>query len=105
MASNTGLPETTLLLMEFHGTEASVKEQAERFGDIAAEFGGGPFVWTAQAEERTRLWEARHNAAFSNFQLRPGAAMIATDVCVPISRLAECVTETQADVVETGMVV
>ncbi|MCW5694389.1 MAG: FAD-binding protein [Pseudolabrys sp.] len=104
LGSNMGLPETTLLLMEFHGTDASVKEQAERFGDIAAEFGGGPFVWTAQAEERTKLWEARHNAAFSNFQLRPGAAMIATDVCVPISRLAECVTETQADVIETGMV-
>ena len=104
LGSNMGLPETTMLLMEFHGTEASVKEQSERFGEIAAEFGGGPFVWTTQAEERTKLWEARHNAAFSNFQLRPGAAMIATDVCVPISRLAECVTETQADVVASGMV-
>src|SRR5690606_36369571 len=83
IASNTGLPETTLLLMEFHGSEACVAEQSERFGEIAAEFGGGPFVWTAQAEERTKLWEARHNAAFANFQLRPGAAMIATDVCVP----------------------
>ncbi|MBS0245618.1 MAG: FAD-binding protein [Proteobacteria bacterium] len=104
LGSKMGLPETTLLLMEFHGTEASVKEQAERFGEIAAEFGGGPFVWTAQAEERTKLWEARHNAAFSNFQLRPGAAMIATDVCVPISRLAECVTETQADIEESRIV-
>lgn len=104
MASKTGLPETTLLLMEFHGSEASVAEQSERFGEIAAEFGGGPFVWTAQAEERTKLWEARHNAAFANFQLRPGAAMIATDVCVPISRLADCVTETQADLTENNMV-
>ena len=104
MASNTGLPETTLLLMEFHGSESSVKEQSERFGEIAAELGGGPFVWTTQPEERSKLWEARHNAAFANFQLRPGSAMIATDVCVPISRLADCVTETQADVVATGMV-
>nr|WP_245416868.1 FAD-linked oxidase C-terminal domain-containing protein [Undibacter mobilis] len=101
LGSKMGLPETTLLLMEFHGTDASVKEQSERFGEIAAEFGGGPFVWTAQAEERTRLWEARHNAAFSNFQLRPGAAMVATDVCVPISRLADCVTQTQADIAES----
>ncbi len=104
LGSKLGLPETTLLLMEFHGSDLSVKEQAERFGDIAAEFGGGPFVWTAQAEERTRLWEARHNAAFSNFQLRPGAAMIATDVCVPISRLADCVTQTQADLTENNMI-
>ena len=104
LGSQMGLPETTLLLMEFHGTEASVKEQSERFGEIAAEFGGGPFVWTAQAEERTKLWEARHNAAFSNFQLRPGAAMVATDVCVPISRLAECVTLTQADIAESRII-
>ena len=103
LASNLGLPETTLLLMEFHGTEASVAEQSERFGEIAEELGGGPFVWTTKPEERTKLWEARHNAAFANFTLRPGAAMVATDVCVPISRLAECVTQTQADIAETGI--
>ena len=79
-------------------TEASVAEQSKRFGEIAAEFGGGPFTWTTRPEERTRLWEARHHAALSNFALRPGAAMVATDVCVPISRLAECVTETQRDI-------
>jgi D-lactate dehydrogenase (cytochrome) len=104
LASKVGLPETTLLLMEFHGSEASVAEQATRFGEIAEEHGGGPFVWTAVAEERTKLWEARHNAAFSNFTLRPGAAMIATDVCVPISRLAECVTATQADIAESRII-
>ncbi|MBI1203840.1 MAG: FAD-binding protein [Rhodopseudomonas sp.] len=103
LASKTELPETTLLLMEFHGTAASVAEQSERFGEIAEELGGGPFVWTTRPEERTKLWEARHNAAMSNFTLRPGAAMIATDVCVPISRLAECVTATQADIAETGI--
>jgi D-lactate dehydrogenase (cytochrome) len=102
--SKLGLPETTLLLIEFHGSAASVAEQSTRFGEIAEELGGGPFVWTTVAEERTKLWEARHNAAFSNFTLRPGAAMIATDVCVPISRLAECVTATQADIAESRII-
>jgi D-lactate dehydrogenase (cytochrome) len=99
--SRLGLPETPMLFLEFHGTEASVAEQSKRFGEIAAEFGGGPFTWTTRPEERTRLWEARHHAALSNFTLRPGASMVATDVCVPISRLAECVTETQRDIEES----
>jgi len=99
--SKLGLPETPMLFLEFHGTEASVAEQSKRFGEIAAEFGGGPFTWTTRPEERTRLWEARHHAALSNFSLRPGASMVATDVCVPISRLAECVTETQRDIEES----
>jgi D-lactate dehydrogenase (cytochrome) len=101
MHSNLGLPETPMLFLEFHGTGASVAEQSKRFGEIAAEFGGGPFTWTTRPEERSRLWEARHHAALSNFALRPGAAMVATDVCVPISRLAECVTETQRDIAES----
>src|SRR5690349_3551210 len=101
--SHLDLPETPMLFLEFHGTEASVAEQSKRFGEIAAEFGGGPFTWTTRPEERTRLWEARHHAALSNMALRPGASMIATDVCVPISRLAECVTETQADIAQTGL--
>jgi D-lactate dehydrogenase (cytochrome) len=96
--SRLGLPETPLLLLEFHGSDASVAEQSERFGEIAAEFGGGPFTWATRQEDRTKLWDARHQAAMSNFALRPGAQMIATDVCVPISRLAECVTETQRDI-------
>jgi D-lactate dehydrogenase (cytochrome) len=104
MHAKLGLPETPMLFLEFHGTEASVAEQSKRFGEIAAEFGGGPFTWTTRPEERTRLWEARHNAAMSNFSLRPGAAMIATDVCVPISRLAECVTQTQADIAESRII-
>ena len=104
MHSKLGLPETPMLLLEFHGTEASVAEQSERFGEIAAEFGGGPFTWATRQEERTRLWEARHHAALSNFALRPGAQMIPTDVCVPISRLAECVTETQADIAQSGII-
>jgi D-lactate dehydrogenase (cytochrome) len=103
MHSKLGLAETPMLLLEFHGTEASVAEQSKRFGDIAAEFGGGPFTWATRQEERTRLWEARHHAALSNFALRPGAQMVPTDVCVPISRLAECVTATQADIAESGL--
>jgi D-lactate dehydrogenase (cytochrome) len=101
MHSKLGLPETPMLFLEFHGTEASVAEQSKRFGEIAAEFAGGPFNWTTRPEERTRLWEARHHAAMSNFALRPGAAMVPTDVCVPISRLAECVAETQRDIEES----
>ena len=96
--SKLGLPETPMLFLEFHGTDASVAEQSQRFGEIAAEFGGGPFTWTTRPEERTRLWEARHHAAMSCLALRPGSALVATDVCVPISRLADCVTETQADI-------
>src|SRR5262245_38823766 len=101
MHSKLGQPDKTLHFKEFHGTEASVAEQSKRFGEIAAEFGGGPFTWTTRPEDRSRLWEARHHAALSNFALRPGAAMVATDVCVPISRLAECVTETQRDIAQT----
>ncbi|MEP7030185.1 MAG: FAD-linked oxidase C-terminal domain-containing protein [Pseudolabrys sp.] len=102
--SKLTLRETPMLFVEFHGTQASVAEQSERFGEIAAELGGGPFEWTTRAEDRTKLWEARHNAALSTFTLRPGASMIATDVCVPISRLAECVTETQRDIAESKLV-
>jgi D-lactate dehydrogenase (cytochrome) len=102
--SRLGLSETPMLFVEFHGTEASVAEQSRRFGEIATEQGGGPFQWTTKPEDRTRLWEARHHAAFSNFALRPGAQMIATDVCVPISRLAECVTATQRDIAESRIV-
>jgi len=102
--SKLGLRETPMLFLEFHGSDAGVAEQSERFGEIAQELGGGPFEWTTKPEDRTRLWEARHHAALSNFALRPGSSMIATDVCVPISRLAECVTETQRDIAETGLV-
>jgi D-lactate dehydrogenase (cytochrome) len=96
--SKLGLPEVPMLFLEFHGTEASVAEQSARFGEIAAEFGGGPFSWATRPEERSRLWDARHNAALATLALKPGASIVATDVCVPISRLAECVTATQADV-------
>jgi D-lactate dehydrogenase (cytochrome) len=98
------LPEVPMLFLEFHGTDAGVKEQSERFGDIAAEFGGGPFQWATKAEDRSRLWQARHDAYFAAIALRPGARPVATDVCVPISRLAECVEETRRDIEATGLV-
>jgi D-lactate dehydrogenase (cytochrome) len=98
------LAETPTLFLEFHGTEASVHEQADRFGAIAAEFGGGPAAFAVKPEERTKLWQARHDAYWSALPLRPGAKAVATDVCVPISRLAECVMETKRDIEEMGLV-
>jgi D-lactate dehydrogenase (cytochrome) len=96
--SKLALPELPMLFVEFHGSDASVAEQSQRFGEIAAELGGGPFDWAVKAEDRTRLWQARHDAYWAGRVLRPGAQAFATDVCVPISRLAECVTETQRDI-------
>ena len=102
--SRLGLPETPMLFVEFTGTPASVAEQVEAFGSIAAELGGGPFDWATQPEDRSRLWQARHDVYWASFTLRPGAQIISTDLCVPISRLAECVTATQADIAASGLV-
>ena len=102
--SKLDLPETPMLFVEFHGSAAGVAEQSERFGEIAADFGGGPFEWATKPEDRTRLWQARHDAYWAGRGLRPGAQAVATDVCVPLSRLAECVTETQRDIAEHRLV-
>jgi D-lactate dehydrogenase (cytochrome) len=102
--SKLTLPESPLLLVEFHGTETGVEEQAERFGEIAAEFAGGPFEWATKPEERSKLWQARHDSYWAARGLRPGAQSVATDVCVPISRLAECVEETKRDIAEIGLI-
>ncbi|MDE2428193.1 MAG: FAD-binding protein [Burkholderiales bacterium] len=91
------LPEKPLLLFEFHGSEQGVREQAEIVQEIAAANGAGDFEWATRPEDRSRLWAARHNAYFALLQLRPGARSISTDCCVPISRLAECISETQLD--------
>jgi D-lactate dehydrogenase (cytochrome) len=99
------LAELPTLFLEFHGSDASVKEQSERFGEIAGEFDGGPFKWTTQAEERTRLWQARHDAYFAMVAMKPGCRPLSTDVCVPISRLAEAITETMRDVEEYRLLV
>ncbi|MBL8584833.1 MAG: FAD-binding protein [Rhizobiaceae bacterium] len=102
--SNLDYPESPCLFVEFHGSEAGVSEQAESFGEIATEFGGGPFLWTKVEEERQKLWKARHDAYWASHALRPGAKGLSTDVCVPISRLAECIAETEADIAEMGLI-
>jgi D-lactate dehydrogenase (cytochrome) len=96
--SKLALAVTPTLFVEFHGTEAWTKEQSERFGEIAASHGGGPFDWATREEDRTRLWQARHDAFWATKNIKAGKAeAFATDVCVPISRLAECVEETRRD--------
>jgi D-lactate dehydrogenase (cytochrome) len=102
--SKLTLPETPMLFLEFHGTTAGVAEQSERFGEIATDLGGGPFAWTTNTEERSKLWQARHDAYWAAVALRPGTRPFATDVCVPLSRLAECVVETQRDIAACGMI-
>jgi D-lactate dehydrogenase (cytochrome) len=92
------------LFLEFHGTEAAVREQAQTVGEIAADLGGGDFKWTTVQEERTRLWQARHDAAYACKALRPGSDMWPTDVCVPISRLAECIRQTRVDLDESDLI-
>jgi len=102
--SKFSLPEMPLLLLEFHGTDAGVREQAERFGEIASDYGGGAFEWATKAEDRTRLWQARHDVYWASLGLRPGGKGVASDVCVPISRLAECLDETKRDIDESGLI-
>ncbi|MBK9244815.1 MAG: FAD-binding protein [Burkholderiales bacterium] len=92
-----GLPEQPLLLFEFHGTAAGVEEQTATVQEIAHDHGGHDFQWATTPEDRTRLWSARHNAYFACLQLKPGSRSCTTDVCVPISRLAECIAETIRD--------
>lgn len=98
------LVETPTLFVEFHGSEASVSEQAQTFSEIIAEFGGTDFVWDTNEAERKRLWQARHNAYHASSALRPEASALSTDACVPISRLAECVSATVKDIEESGMI-
>ena len=95
--SGLTLHESPLLLMEFHGSAGSVREQAEAVQQIASDEGGGGFEWATAPEDRTRLWQARHMAYFAMLQLRPGSRSVTTDVCVPISRLAECIERTRED--------
>ncbi|AOZ07486.1 FAD-binding oxidoreductase [Cupriavidus malaysiensis] len=91
------LPELPHLFFEFHGSEAGVREQAETVQQIAADHGGQGFEWATRPEDRSRLWNARHHAYFAMLQLKPGCRAVTTDVCVPISRLADCVGETERD--------
>jgi D-lactate dehydrogenase (cytochrome) len=101
--NKTSHREMPTLLLEFHGTEAAVVEQAKMVQELARDNGGLDFQWATKPEERSKLWEARHNAYFACLQLKPGARALSTDVCVPISRLAECVVETAKDIDKASM--
>jgi len=101
--SKLGLREEHMLLMEFHGSPASVKEQAETVQEIAGEFDGNAFEWATTPEERTRLWTARHNAYFAAIQSKPGCRAISTDTCVPISKLADCLLDSVAEADASGI--
>ena len=96
--SKLSLAEKPTLFVEFHGSESSTHEQSEMFNEIIQEFGGSDFKWTSNTEERTHLWQARHDAYWAARALRPGCDAIVTDACVPISRLADCVEETLKDI-------
>jgi D-lactate dehydrogenase (cytochrome) len=96
--SKLDLPVAPTLWLEFHGTEASVAEQAEMVQKIAADHGGANFSWTTRPEDRQKLWRARHDVVYADKALRPGGQIFATDVCVPISRLAECIVATEKDI-------
>jgi len=101
--SDLGLPERPTLFLELHGGEAAVEESAEAVETVTASHRGAGFEWTTDPKERDRLWTARHQAYYAALALRPGALALTTDVCVPISRLAECISETERDLEGEGI--
>ncbi|MDD3352226.1 FAD-linked oxidase C-terminal domain-containing protein [Zoogloea sp.] len=101
--SKTALRESPMLFFEFHGSPGSVEEQACTVQDIARDNGGQDFEWATRPEERTRLWQARHDVLYASLALQPGSRGVTTDVCVPISRLAEAIASTQAAIAESGL--
>jgi len=101
--SKTTLAEAPTLFFEFHGSPSSVEEQAQTVQAIAGDLGGTHFEWAARPEDRSRLWQARHDAYFACLQLKPGCRSFPTDVCVPISRLAECIAATNEDIAQVGI--
>ena len=102
--SKLDLPVRPTLFLEFHGTEAGAREQAESVRAITDELGGGDFKWTSNTDERNRMWRARHDVGYACLAYRPGCKMLATDVCVPISRLAQCIAETRADLDASSLI-
>jgi len=98
MYSKTSYSETSTLFLEFHGSESSVQEQAELTQEIANENGGNNFQWTSNTEERNKMWRARHDVAWAGKLLHPDGEIWSTDVCVPISRLADCINQTREDI-------
>lgn len=101
--SKADFPQTPHLMVEFHGSATGVEEQAARFGDIASDHGGAAFEWATLPEDRNRLWHMRHHAYWAILASRNGATAIVTDVCVPISTLAQAVRETQDDIERSGL--
>jgi len=101
--SKTSYAELDTLFLEFHGTTAGVAEQVQMFDEISREFGASGFQWAAQESDRQQLWRARHDAYYAGLAVYPGYRGYVTDVCVPISRLADCIAETQADIAASGM--
>jgi len=101
--SKTELREAPMLFFEFHGSPASVEEQAQTVQEIARDSGGQDFEWATRPEDRSRLWQARHDAYFACLNLRPGCRGVTTDVCVPISRLADCIAATCEDIASSGL--
>jgi len=101
--SHLHLPETPTLFVEFHGTASGAREQVEAFAEIARAEGGGEYRWAERPEDRTKLWQARHDAYWAARGLKPGAEVLSTDVCVPISALAACVTATRQDIDRLGL--
>ncbi|WP_320202414.1 FAD-binding oxidoreductase [Agrobacterium rosae] len=101
--SGLSYEEKPTLFLEFHGTEETTALQSQQFSEIVAECGGGEFRWTGDAQERAKLWKARHDAYWASKALAPDLDVLSTDVCVPISRFAECVTQTQQDIIDNGM--
>ena len=102
--SKTTLREAPTLFFEFHGSPAGVEEQARTVQSIASEHGGMDFEWATRPEDRSRLWQARHDVYYACLGLKPGARALTTDVCVPISRLADCITATVVDVAASGLI-
>ena len=102
--SGLSLLEQPTLFLEFHGSVSSVRENAELAGEIMHDLGGSDFKWAVKTEERNELWKARHNAYYAGLAFRPGCRVLSTDVCVPISRLAECIAETKRDLSESFII-
>ncbi len=101
--SKTDYPELATLFLEFHGTRDGVAEQVRMFDEISREYGATGFQWAQKEEDRNRLWRARHDAYYAGLAVHPGYHGYVTDVCVPISRLADCIAETQADIADSGL--
>ena len=101
--SGMNMPELPHLLVEFHGSEIQCKEQSTRFGELVAEFGGSDFKWSTKPEDRNQLWQIRHDAYYSILESQPGATALVTDVCVPISKITECVNFAEKEVRKLGL--